>query len=276
VGTQLPALPDVATAQLVGFVLVVARVGGIFVFAPVFSSRLVPARVKVLLALAISLALTPIATGKQQVPSETIDIATVLVKEIAVGLGFALAIGMLAAAIQMGASLLDTLIGFSFGSLVDPLTNVQSSVLAQVYAMVASVVFVITGGDHLVIQGLARSYELIPLDAVPDMSALASLVTTGLASISLIGIEIAAPVVIALVLTDAAFGIVSRVAPQMNVYFVGLPAKILAGSPSPAPRCRSWRSTSKTSSAPPSCARSRPSRDEPRKAQRRRLDGAAQ
>ncbi len=227
--TQLPALPEVATAQLVGFILVTARVGGIFVFAPVFSSRLVPARVKVLLALAISLALTPIATGTQQVPSEAIDIATVLVKEIAVGLGFALAIGMLAAAIQMGASLLDTLIGFSFGSLVDPLTNVQSSVLAQVYAMVASVVFVITGGDHLVIQGLARSYELIPLDAVPDMSALASLVTTGLASISLIGIEIAAPVVIALVLTDAAFGIVSRVAPQMNVYFVGLPAKILAG-----------------------------------------------
>jgi flagellar biosynthetic protein FliR len=227
--TSVPALPDVAGAQLVGFMLVAARIGGIFVFAPVFSSRLLPARVKALVAGALSLALLPIATKGVTVPQEPIDISTLLVKEIAVGLGFALAIGMLAAAVQYGASLLDTLIGFSFGALVDPITNMQSSILAQVYAMVASVVFILTGGDHLVVLGLARSYDLIPLESVPSLPALASLVTDGLASIALIGIEIAAPVVIALVITDAAFGIVSRVVPQMNVYFVGLPAKILAG-----------------------------------------------
>jgi flagellar biosynthetic protein FliR len=225
----LPALPEVATAQLVGFFLVAARVGGIFVFAPVFSSRLIPARVKAFVAAAFALALTPLATRNQVVPSEALDIATLLVKELAVGLGFALAIGVIAAAIQMGASLLDTLIGFSFGSLLDPFTNVQGAVLMQVYGMVASVVFVLTGGDQLVVLGLARSYELIPLDAVPSLGALASLATDSLATISVIGLEIAAPVVIALVVTDVAFGIVSRVAPQMNVYFVGLPAKILLG-----------------------------------------------
>jgi flagellar biosynthesis protein FliR len=227
--TSLPALPEVATAQLVGFMLVTARIGGIFVFAPVFSSKLIPARVKALVAAGFALALTPLATRNQTIPSEALDIATVLVKELAVGLGFALAIGMLATAIQMGASLLDTLIGFSFGSLVDPITNVQSSILMQVYAMVATIVFLLTGGDHLVVLGLARSYELIPLDAVPSLSALAGLATDRLASIAVIGLEIAAPVVIALVVTDMAFGIVSRVVPQMNVYFVGLPAKILAG-----------------------------------------------
>jgi flagellar biosynthetic protein FliR len=131
--------------------------------------------------------------------------------------------------VQAGASLLDTLIGFSLGALVDPITNVQSSVLAQVYSMVAAVVFILSGGDHLVVMALARSYDLIPIDAVPSLPALAGLATAGLADIAVIGLEISAPVVIALLVTDAAFGVVSRVVPQMNVYFVGLPAKILVG-----------------------------------------------
>jgi flagellar biosynthesis protein FliR len=225
----LPALPDVAGAQLVAFVLVAARIGGIFVFAPVFSSRLIPPRAKALVIGALALALTPLATKGHAVPANAIDFSSLLVKEIAVGLGFALTIGILAAAVQAGASLLDTLIGFSLGALVDPITNVQSSVLAQVYSMVAAVVFILSGGDHLVVMALARSYDLIPLDAVPNVPALASLATDGLASIAVIGLEISAPVVIALLVTDAAFGVVSRVVPQMNVYFVGLPAKILVG-----------------------------------------------
>lgn len=223
----LPQLPDVAGAQLVAFALVLARVGGLFVFAPVFSSRMIPGRVKVLVAGAFALALTPIATKDQTIPTGAVEIATLTIKELVVGLAFALAIGVLAAAIASGAALLDTLTGFSLGALIDPITNVQASVFGQIYSVVAVMVFLLTGGDQLMVYGLVRSYDLLPLGTLPSGTLLAALATDSLTQVTLTAIEIAAPVAIALVLTDIALGIVSRAAPQLNVFFVGLPAKIL-------------------------------------------------
>ena len=70
---------------------------------------------------------------------------------------------------------------------------------------------------------------MLPLGAVPDPSALAGLAVDGLTQVFVVGVEIAAPVVLTLVLTDAAFGLLARAVPQMNVFFVGIPAKILVG-----------------------------------------------
>jgi flagellar biosynthetic protein FliR len=79
------------------------------------------------------------------------------------------------------------------------------------------------------ILGLARSYELVPLSATPDLARTAELATNGLASIFTVAIELAAPVVVALVVTDVALGLVSRAVPQLNVFFVGAPGKIMIG-----------------------------------------------
>src|SRR2546421_7699725 len=102
-----------------------ARAGGIFVLAPAFSSRAVPARAKLIVAAAISLALTPLATAGHAVSTDPMVFSSLIVKEVAVGLAIALAIGIVTVAVQAGASLADTLIGFSFSSLVDPMTNNQ-------------------------------------------------------------------------------------------------------------------------------------------------------
>jgi flagellar biosynthesis protein FliR len=220
---------DLGEQQLVAFVLVLARVGGIFVLAPAFSSRAVPMRAKMIVAAAISLALTPVATRNGAISTDPIVFSSLIVKEVAVGLAIALSIGIVAAAISAGASLLDTLIGFSFSSLVDPMSNNQGGPLGQLYGLFASMIFLLSGGDQLVVMGLARSYSLLPLQTVPDAGALADLAVTGLTQVFVVGVEIAAPVVLTLVLTDAAFGLLARAVPQMNVFFVGIPAKILIG-----------------------------------------------
>jgi flagellar biosynthetic protein FliR len=77
------------------------------------------------------------------------------------------------------------------------------------------------------IQGLARTYDLVPLLAFPSMGALVGGANAAFTGIFVSALQIAAPVLIAVTITDAAFGIVSRVAPQMNVFAVGLPAKII-------------------------------------------------
>src|SRR5581483_8145441 len=201
----------------------------IFALAPPFSTRLIPARAKTILALALALALTPLAERGQHIPQDVTALAPILLKEIVVGLAFALALGALAAAVQAGASVIDTMIGFSFSNLVDPMSGTNTSVFGELYSLFATMVFLLVGGDRVLVLGLAKSYDLLPLAAMPSLHALAVLATDNLAQITLVGIEIAAPVVAALVVTDAAFALVARAVPQMNVMFVGLPAKVMAG-----------------------------------------------
>jgi flagellar biosynthetic protein FliR len=222
-------LPSIAGTSIVAFVLVLSRVGGLFLFAPVFSSRMIPSQVKLLAAGAIAFALTPIAVHGQTVPTDPLVFVSLLVKEVLVGLAFAVSIGVISAALQAAGSLLDTLVGFSFAALVDPIDNAQAAVFGQLYALFATMVFLLTGGDQMMIFGLGRSYDLLPLGVLPHSGSLVLLATSGLTQVFTIGLEVAAPVVIALVLTDVAFALVSRAVPQMNVFQVGLPAKVLVG-----------------------------------------------
>ncbi|HET6849718.1 MAG TPA: flagellar biosynthetic protein FliR [Gaiellales bacterium] len=227
-GDQI-ALNHLAGAQLMGFMLVLARVGGLFLLAPGFSSKMIPVRAKLMLAFAISLAIMPIATHGQQIPSDPGAVVTLLLTELLVGLAFAMPLAVLGAAVSAGAGLIDTIIGFSFAAQIDPITNQQNAVMAQFYSLFATMVFLLTGGDHLMIEGLGASYRLLPLGRIPNINALAASVPDSLERVFVIGLEISAPVVIALVISDAAFGLISRAVPQMNVFFVGLPAKILLG-----------------------------------------------
>jgi flagellar biosynthetic protein FliR len=105
----------------------------------------------------------------------------------------------------------------------------NSSVLSQLYTLVGVMIFIAIGGDTWMIQGLARTYDLVPLNEMPAIGALVGGAQHTFSSIFVSAVQIAAPVLIALIITDAAFGVVSRVMPQLNVFAVGFPAKILVG-----------------------------------------------
>jgi flagellar biosynthetic protein FliR len=222
-------LPEFASSNLLAFALVLCRVGPFFLLAPVLSANLLPARAKFAAAAAISIALAPIASEGRVIPQDDfVSLAIMLVQEIGVGVAFALALAVLAAGVSAGASLVDTLVGFSFGSLVDPITGVSASVLGQVYTLFALMIFVVSGGVRLMILGLARSYDLVPIGTFPAPSALGRLALASLTEIPLIGLELVGPVILAVVVVDAAFGLVARAVPQMNVFVVGLPVKVIA------------------------------------------------
>jgi len=222
------ALPQIAATQLVGYVLVFCRVGGLFALAPIFSGRMIPTQAKVIVAGAISFALEPIVVHGTKVPTG-IEVVPLILKELLVGLAIALAIGVVLAGVQWGAAILDSTIGFSFATLVDPMTQGQGAIVGELYGLYAVLVFLLIGGDHLMIEGLVASYRVIPLGLVPSAAQLGSLAATDLTQLSLIGLEVAAPVLVALALVDVALALVARAVPQMNVFVVGLPAKILVG-----------------------------------------------
>jgi flagellar biosynthesis protein FliR len=215
--------------QVAGFMLVIARIAPLFLVAPMFSSKMIPARVKGVAAVGLAVGLAPLATKGHRVPLDIWGLGALAIKELLVGLAFAYAISVLFAAVSAAGSLADTLIGFSFGALVDPVTGNNASVLSQAYSLVGVAVFIAINGDAWVIQGLDRTYELVPLVSMPAIGSMVAGVQHAFSGIFVAAIELAAPVMLAVIITDAAFGAVARVVPQLNVFAVGFPAKVTVG-----------------------------------------------
>jgi flagellar biosynthetic protein FliR len=215
--------------QVAGFMLVIARIAPLFIVAPMFSSKMIPARVKGIAAVGLAVGIAPLATADHKLPLDVMSLAGIAGKELMVGLAFAFAIAVLFAAVSAAGALLDTLIGFSFGALVDPVTGNNSSVLGQLYALIGVAIFIAVNGDAWVIQGLYRTYELVPLVDAPSVPSMTRGVQEAFSGIFVAALELAAPVVLAVILTDAALGVVSRVVPQLNVFAVGFSAKVTVG-----------------------------------------------
>jgi flagellar biosynthetic protein FliR len=215
--------------QVAGFLLVLGRISPLFLLAPLFSSKMVPARVRGIVAVALAVGIAPLALHAARVPLDVLAYAGLMLKELLVGLGFAFSLGALFAALSAAGTFADSVVGFSFGSIIDPITGNQGGVLTQVYAMFGLLIFVAINGDAWVIEGLARSYDAIPLTSAPDIGTLVHGAQLAFSGIFGAAVEICAPVLLAMLLTDAAFGLVSRVMPSLNVFGVGFPAKVTVG-----------------------------------------------
>jgi flagellar biosynthesis protein FliR len=218
--------------QTASFILVLARISPLFILAPLFSSKMLPARARSIVAVGLAIGIAPIAThapGGQHIPLDVLPLAGLVLKELLVGLAFSFSLAALFAAVQVAGSILDTLIGFSFGALVDPITGTNGGVLNQVYGLIGVMIFVVINGDAWVIQGLAKSYEAIPLADAPSMNTLVEGAQIAYSGIFAAAVQVCAPVMLAVLLTDVAFGLVSRVVPQLNVFGVGFPAKVTVG-----------------------------------------------
>jgi flagellar biosynthetic protein FliR len=225
-------LAQFSEQQVAGFLLVLGRISPLFLLAPLFSNRLIPMRARVIVAVALAVGIWPIAAHAgvhHHVSLDALPYAGLMLKEILVGIVFSLVLAALFAALSSAGSLLDTIIGFSFGSLVDPISGNNSSVLANLYAMVGVIVFVAIDGDSWVIQGLAKTYDAVPLLEAPSIPTATAGVQLAFANVLPAALMVAAPVLLAVVLTDCALGLVTRVVPSLNVFSVGFSAKIAIG-----------------------------------------------
>jgi flagellar biosynthesis protein FliR len=221
-------LTSFATTGAPAFALTLARVSGVFLMSPVFSSRLIPVRAKLLVALGITFAAVPFATGSTPVPDSLVEIAVLAVKEVLVGAALAFSVSLVFAAVAFAGGLIDLTVGFAFANVVDPVQNAQISVMGQFYSLLASAVFVAIGGPDMVIAGLVRSFQVVPVTEMPDWPSLSGAIVGSVSGLFAVGIEVAAPVLVAMLVTDAAVGFLARIAPQMNIFSIELPGKVIA------------------------------------------------
>lgn len=209
-----------------GFFLVLARISPLFVVAPLFSSKMIPAPVKGTIAAGFAIGLTGIAMHGQHIPGEPLPVATLMVENLLVGLLLSFVVAGVFAAIQVAGGLVDIVSGFSFGATVDPIDGNPGGTFSQLYGLIGVMLFVAIGGDAWLLRGLARTFTLVPLTKGPALGSLVSAAEMSVASMFVSAVEVAAPALLALLITDVAFGMVSRVVPQLNVFSVGFPLKV--------------------------------------------------
>lgn len=209
---------------LVGYVLAMARAGAWIAIAPPFGGRMIPARIKAGFAAALALALGP-RLAEQSVPLETGPLIGAMLLQVAAGAALGFLAYLLFATFQTAGSVIDLFGAFSVAQAVDPLTEVQTSIFGRFYSLIASVLLFATGGHLLLVRGFLTSYEALPLDGFRS-ERIAEVLTADLGTFFVAALQIAAPLVAALFLTDVALGLLSRAAPEMNVFLLGLPLKI--------------------------------------------------
>jgi flagellar biosynthetic protein FliR len=212
-------------ADLLTILLGAARTGAFMALAPPFNSRLIPTQVKALLSVGLTLPMFPYLRGT--LPSlETSDIIFSAAMQIFIGGALGFLVLMLFSALQAAGDMLDLFGGFTLATAYDPLSFNQSSVFGRFYNLVAITILFATQGHLLILRGFLQSFRTMPLNVSFSLETFSRLLLKGVAELFLSALQIAGPLIAVLFLTDIAFGLLNRVAPALNAFQLGFPAKI--------------------------------------------------
>ncbi|MDQ2746009.1 MAG: flagellar biosynthetic protein FliR [Acidobacteriota bacterium] len=214
-----------------------ARLVSFFSIVPFFGGASVPPRVKVAMAMAFVVILYPSleasVPANQALGFGPLGFIALLMKEVLVGYTLGFVASLIFEAVQVAGRIVDFQRGSTMGELYAPQLKAQVSEIGQFKLQLAIVLFITIGAHRMFIGALLGSYDFIPALAFPKFGAgwspAAELITTMTANVLSIGLQLAAPALIALLLTDLFFGIINRVAPQVNVFFLSMPVKMLVG-----------------------------------------------
>ncbi|MGY4643740.1 flagellar biosynthetic protein FliR [Cellulomonas sp. URHB0016] len=210
----------VQTTMLAG-----VRIAAFLAIAPPFNARAVPATVKVMLALGLALAVGP---RLAPLPSDTTGMFFgALVGQAVIGAGLGFLVFLVFSAVQSAGGLIDMFGGFQVATAYDPMSQTSGAQFSRLYQMTALVLLFVSDGYQVVLAGLVRTFDALPLDVLMNPAALASMLTTGLTQLMVSALQIAGPLVIVLFLADVGLGLLTRVAPALNAFALGFPLKIL-------------------------------------------------
>ncbi len=215
---------------IAGVVWTAIRIGGVLMVAPLFGTRMVPARVKVLLSIVLGYALMPFS-GK---PPADIGIdpqtALLVAREIGIGLAMGFVLRMAFEAGALAGELIAQGTGLSFATLADPIRGTSSGVLAQWFNLAFGLLFLALDGHLGLVEMIAASFRNLPLNGeFSEMAGLLQAVPAYFSLVLRVGVQLALPVMLSMLVVNLAFGVLSRAASALNPIQLGLPVSVLLG-----------------------------------------------
>ncbi|GAA2516063.1 flagellar biosynthetic protein FliR [Pilimelia columellifera] len=216
---------DFSTATLLALLLGTMRASAWLVISPPFNTRIIPAPVKALLALALALPMTP--TLAKNVPAAEVDAILVSsAEQVVVGAALGFITALFFAAVQAAGDMIDLFGGFSLAFAFDPLSQTSTSVFGRFYNLIAVTLLFASDGHQMVLRGFLNSYKTLPLTGTLSLDKLGRLLSEGIGEMFMSAVQIAGPLIAVLFLADVALGLLNRVAPALNAFGLGFPAKI--------------------------------------------------
>lgn len=215
-----------------GFLLFFCRITSFFVVSPIFNAQNVPNQLKVGLAVFVSFIAF---VGAGIATPVTIDSMywLLIAREILVGVFLGFIAYIFFTVVQIAGAFIDIQMGFGIANVIDPLTGASSPVLGNLKYIIATLLFLSFNGHHYLLEGIMHSYDWIPLnnDLFTQLynGRISDFMVRTFSEVFALSFQMAAPIVVALFLTDVGLGLLARVAPQFNIFVVGLPLKIILG-----------------------------------------------
>jgi flagellar biosynthetic protein FliR len=224
---HLPALAGIVLIYL----LVFARVGAMIMLLPGIGTMGVPARVRLVLALAVAFALTPTVQSAYPAiaPTTLVQLSILIAQEITCGVLVGAMASIIMSALQVAGFLIASQIGLSYAQTLDPTQNTQGAVVGNFMTLLGVVAIFATDMHHLAIGAISGSYRLLPPGGHLPTSDMAQLVIQLVSGSFALGFQLAAPFLVFGFAVYAGLGVLSRLMPQLQIFFVAVPINILCG-----------------------------------------------
>ncbi|PIQ97343.1 MAG: flagellar biosynthetic protein FliR [Nitrospinae bacterium CG11_big_fil_rev_8_21_14_0_20_56_8] len=224
-------LVELNPAEIETFLYVLFRVGAMFLFVPILGSRQVPLQMRIGLALMMSISIFPMVRPQTLPPVSRgmFELVVYLFSEVTIGFAIGYASRLIFTAVQVAGTLVDFQMGFGVVNVIDPQTESNVSITAQFQNVLTILVFLAADAHHIVIQAVSQSFHLIDPRHVDFSTYTPEFILQIFASMFVVAIKIAAPIMAILFLIGVGLGLVARTVPQMNVFIVGFPLQIGVG-----------------------------------------------
>jgi flagellar biosynthetic protein FliR len=217
-------------AQVQVFLLVFMRVGAILFLLPLFDSKNVPLILKVGLSIALSVLLMPVLqVAPLPFEDRLIPFATGLAGEVLLGVVIGFAVKLTFAGVQLAGQVIGFQMGLAIGNVLDPISQTQNSFLAQFYNLMAMMIFLAIDAHHWFFRALVESFGIIAPFAFRFNGPLAEYLMKITGEMFFVAVKVGAPVIVVLLITSVALGLVARAVPQMNIFITAMPLKIILG-----------------------------------------------
>jgi len=198
--------------------------------APIFNSRNIPVLFKVGLCFSVSLILFPLLDLRDlPISFQAIPLVIGVISEVLIGVLIGLSVRMLFVGIQLAGQLVGFQMGLAMANIIDPATSEQVPLLAQLNNLIALLVFVSINAHYWFLRALVESFRLVPPFQFQFTHSLMEQLVSLSGNMFIIAVKVGAPLIVVLLLMSVAFGLAARTVPQMNIFFVAMPLKILVG-----------------------------------------------
>ncbi|NMB32949.1 MAG: flagellar type III secretion system protein FliR [Clostridium sp.] len=211
------------------FLLVFVRMTGLFVVAPVFGGKNIPTYLKIGFSFMLALVLVNTIGTWDLNFTNIYEYFIFVLKEFIVGITLGYVSYLIFTGIHLAGQLIDMQIGFGIVNVIDPLNSIQVPITSTFYFVLCILIFLICKGHYILIRALSVSYKYIPVGAGVFGKGIIDDILRVFGNIFFTAFKISAPILAAIIIADVALGIISKSVPQMNVFMVGMPLKIVLG-----------------------------------------------